>query len=297
MPIIVGTYFDKRRALANGLAFSGTGLGSMVIPMIMYYILDTFGLHGALIIFGGFAFQTIVFSSLYRPISYYKNLGYAKEISVKDVNLNDHKDVNVHETEHCIVKETVQDDAIINENPSETVKIKIIPSPRVDTDEFITARQFSDDTGEKYHSTEVNLRKFSTLSNDSVYFSAINLAIGSVPDIPMALAVVNPMTETSDIHDNNTVTIDKPKVKLSFAQLIKRTCYVKDENGQLSFLFSIELLKNLEYMLIVGGVILALNGFFLTMIVPPHCVDLGFTKGEAAILLSIQGQFWCKKKS
>ena len=44
--IIVGEYFDRKRALANGIAYSGSGLGGIIFPLIIRYFLDEYGLDG-----------------------------------------------------------------------------------------------------------------------------------------------------------------------------------------------------------------------------------------------------------
>ena len=33
--VIVGTYFTRKRAMANGIAYAGSGLGSIIIPPLM----------------------------------------------------------------------------------------------------------------------------------------------------------------------------------------------------------------------------------------------------------------------
>ena len=63
---LVQRYFDKRRALAAGIACSGFCFGSMLLPPIMDLILQLYGWRGTLIMFSGVTLQAIVAAALFR---------------------------------------------------------------------------------------------------------------------------------------------------------------------------------------------------------------------------------------
>lgn len=65
--IIVSQYFDKRRALANGLCVSGTAAGSFVFPMLIDRLVRAFGFHGTILILGGCMLHVCASAALYRP--------------------------------------------------------------------------------------------------------------------------------------------------------------------------------------------------------------------------------------
>ncbi|RVE46419.1 hypothetical protein evm_008953 [Chilo suppressalis] len=50
--VIVSQYFDKHRALANGICVSGTAAGSFVFPMLIEKLVDMYGLHGTVLLLG-----------------------------------------------------------------------------------------------------------------------------------------------------------------------------------------------------------------------------------------------------
>lgn len=50
--VIVSQYFEKHRALANGITISGTAAGSFVFPMLIERLIHLFGFHGTLLILG-----------------------------------------------------------------------------------------------------------------------------------------------------------------------------------------------------------------------------------------------------
>lgn len=65
--IIVSQYFDKRRALANGICVSGTAAGSFVFPMLIDRLVRSFGFHGTILILGGCMLHVCASAALYRP--------------------------------------------------------------------------------------------------------------------------------------------------------------------------------------------------------------------------------------
>ncbi|EDV98062.1 uncharacterized protein LOC6568897 [Drosophila grimshawi] len=69
--VIVSQYFDKHRALANGICVSGTAAGSFVLPILIKHLAENCGFHGTLLILGACMLHVCVSATLYRPISAY----------------------------------------------------------------------------------------------------------------------------------------------------------------------------------------------------------------------------------
>lgn len=66
--IIVSLYFNKRRALANGICVSGTAAGSFVFPILIECLIHKFGFHGTLLLLGAGMLHVCVSATLYRPL-------------------------------------------------------------------------------------------------------------------------------------------------------------------------------------------------------------------------------------
>ncbi|XP_037032883.1 uncharacterized protein LOC119071889 [Bradysia coprophila] len=66
--IIVSLYFDKHRALANGICVSGTAAGSFVFPTLIEHLVHNFGFHGTILILGGCMLHVCACAALYRPL-------------------------------------------------------------------------------------------------------------------------------------------------------------------------------------------------------------------------------------
>ncbi|XP_030375422.1 uncharacterized protein LOC115624737 [Scaptodrosophila lebanonensis] len=69
--VIVSQYFDKHRALANGICVSGTAAGSFILPILIKHLAENWGFHGTILILGGCMLHVCVSATLYRPISEY----------------------------------------------------------------------------------------------------------------------------------------------------------------------------------------------------------------------------------
>ncbi|KAK3095898.1 hypothetical protein FSP39_020526 [Pinctada imbricata] len=87
--VMVGTYFDKRRGLANGLVMASGSLGTLLLGPGIRYLIDEYTLKGALIIVCGLCTHVVASGAAMRPISfyYYKKTKINKE-KVKDVEIN-----------------------------------------------------------------------------------------------------------------------------------------------------------------------------------------------------------------
>ena len=68
---MLGHYFKKYRSLANGLALSGSSIGTFAIPPLLQFCLDNFQLQGTVLLIGGLYLNICVCGSLYRPTEFY----------------------------------------------------------------------------------------------------------------------------------------------------------------------------------------------------------------------------------
>lgn len=82
--LALNTYFDKRRGLATGFAMTITGLGPVIMPQLVSYLMSVHTTQGTTIIIGGLSLHTIVAALLLQPISW-----HLKEEVAEDVELCD----------------------------------------------------------------------------------------------------------------------------------------------------------------------------------------------------------------
>ena len=68
--LIVGFYFERHRALANGLTSSGSGIGTFIYSPLTHFLQNKYTWKGALLILSGIVLNCIVCGALYRPLNY-----------------------------------------------------------------------------------------------------------------------------------------------------------------------------------------------------------------------------------
>ncbi len=86
----MGQYFNTRRALANGIAVGGAGIGSLFLPPLMRYILDNYGYKGALLILAGLMLHVSFSAFLLRPTQFYGNKNTQKSLIYRPVTTVKH---------------------------------------------------------------------------------------------------------------------------------------------------------------------------------------------------------------
>jgi len=67
--VMVGHYFDKKRAMATGIAVCGSGCGTFVFAPLGNWLVSMYGWKGANIIFGGIILQGCICGALMRPLT------------------------------------------------------------------------------------------------------------------------------------------------------------------------------------------------------------------------------------
>ena len=66
--VMVGFYFEKRRAFATGVAVCGSGIGGFIFAPLCEMLLRVYGWKGATWIIGGICLNGMVFGALFKTI-------------------------------------------------------------------------------------------------------------------------------------------------------------------------------------------------------------------------------------
>ncbi|XP_076435495.1 monocarboxylate transporter 12-like isoform X2 [Babylonia areolata] len=102
--IIVGRYFQRYRSLAIAVATLGGNIGSMVMPILTEFLLQLFGLQGALLVLGATFLNILVFAGLLRPLEQNRRWRRRRATSAVDDQLLNNNDNNTSHTDK--VKDT-----------------------------------------------------------------------------------------------------------------------------------------------------------------------------------------------
>lgn len=79
---VIGQHFKKHRTTAAGIAFSGGCVGSFLFPVLLEYLLDTFGVQGTFLIISGILMHVIPATLLLRKPKWLKRQKSEVHISV-----------------------------------------------------------------------------------------------------------------------------------------------------------------------------------------------------------------------
>ena len=66
--VIVGYYFDRRRALATGIACSGAGVGMLLFAFFVHYLLSVYSWKESVLILAALSLHGAVMGCLMRPL-------------------------------------------------------------------------------------------------------------------------------------------------------------------------------------------------------------------------------------
>lgn len=94
--VMVGRYFDKRRSLANGLSVAGSGVGSFLIPPILHFLIERFGIQGCILLLGAFSFHLCIAGMLYRPVPHNRIPKIVLPLVVPLLKKRDPRDLTIH---------------------------------------------------------------------------------------------------------------------------------------------------------------------------------------------------------
>ncbi|KAM7281178.1 monocarboxylate transporter 12-like [Ixodes scapularis] len=65
-PVVISEHFDKYMALATGINFAGSPLGSFIFPKLLEQLVQVYGFHSAMLIFGSILLNALAFSLFLR---------------------------------------------------------------------------------------------------------------------------------------------------------------------------------------------------------------------------------------
>uniref|UniRef100_A0A8C7XQ20 Solute carrier family 16 member 12b n=1 Tax=Oryzias sinensis TaxID=183150 RepID=A0A8C7XQ20_9TELE len=87
---LVGCYFQQRKALAYGIAMSGSGIGTFVLAPVLQLLIELYSWRGALLIMSAVVANLCVCGALMRPITVQEQTEEATcgEVSLQDAELS-----------------------------------------------------------------------------------------------------------------------------------------------------------------------------------------------------------------
>ena len=279
--VIIGSYFEKRRALANGMAFAAGSAGTFVSPPLIKYLLDSYGLDGTFYILGGIVFHVSVAGMLFRTPEFYvpRYLMRQKLLRLKATAIESQTDKVVD------IAEDIEMGAVTEEIPSSSdlpVSAMCRSCERGECDSTgtadvaITVDSTSTQRGEEYKMCTMSTTK-------SVHENWTSEEVVVPVSDSITIYVINTSTDDGATNecDSECDTIATNDIETS-----PDGCSESSEKDTYDW----NVLKHpLLYIYILSLSLSdsSFNNAFMMM--PPHAGDIGISKFKAVFLVSVLG--------
>lgn len=212
--VSVGYYFEKKRALATGIAVCGSGIGTFIFAPLTKYLLDVYNWKNALFIVAGIILNGAICGMLMRPLEPVKKKKRKRHGKKRDGDSS--KSRRIRSESECNRDTTkilvgVRDakllrEKYIQENESE---IASLPSAYFIKDKGRTQKlSFSDKDGASYPGSPNSLPRITLQDTDSVMSDVTNR---EMPESPTGTEITQPETPIPDL-DNDNINAESPLV-------------------------------------------------------------------------------------
>lgn len=328
---IVTSYFVRLRGLANGLCISGSALGSIFLPPLLRFLLETYGYRGACLIMGGITLNTWIAALFYEPVE--RHMKRVLKRSEDDIDMDD-KIIEETESEEDRQEKPLKAKFAItgDDTPAGTPTLEhktsdIFRFPLRNSDNF--ARSVSAAAVQNFirpgndDNHQYRQRKISTpirqehrnptflsglSSNDSVNmpqsFSSNRLSRFhrlSTHRPPKRSPSTSSFQYISTPFHGGSLTTMQPNEFSSYLSLNSlnpvSSCVRRKDSGdnktEKKFKFiDLSLLKDPTYLVIlISNLTNAISYTNFIILLPSYAIAMGFDKGRAAYLLSIVSAF------
>lgn len=295
--VIVGYYFEKRRAIATGIAVCGSGVGTFIFAPVNAIMIDAFDWRNLVMIQAAIVLNACVFGMLMRPLEPTKKMKQyqrktqmenAKKKAIRGRKRNAHSDssmpcaddfTKLKEIKHR--KEMVNEKRTISETSDLMNGIKAHEiHPRIESGyaktqpkPFLSAPRLRHDSTHHVEKTDYSRPMY----RQDIFYS------GSIYNIPQY------KTSGSDVREYITSITHIPDTP-SPSCWDRCTCLPVSVVDTLKDMLDLSLLKDFSFLMICVGNILAMTGFYVPFsYVVDHAMQWGIPKTDAAFLLSIIG--------
>ena len=282
--IVINQYFEKKRGIANGIALSGSGFGSMAIPPLILYAMDTYGLEGTLLIVGGIALNICVCGMLLRPAKFYLRRHCLKmeiQLGLRKYLLDGTNGASSVEHAGCITDE-------IGDAPTETCDNPIIHDdscPRNAESAHEAPLRTSEHCVED--SEEINgERHLNPVSLVHLSGKGVNLKNKDDANYGDNLENTDKLNVTISVID---IDCKSKSVDTSTADTNSKTVRNESQPHKHPW-FEFSLLTNPIFLIYAMSITMAICIYFdMFIMATPHAEDLGFSSTQATMVVSIMG--------
>lgn len=296
---VLGEYFNKKRGMANALAFSGASMGNLVFAPVMTSLFDNYGYTGTMFVVAGMLLNTCITGALMRPMS-----------SFKKGEKNHFKNSEEREDESSVRESEMNKPAMlkITSHKHDFSSVEILPLnvSEIKETHVMLSRQLSYDSKRFPHESPLIPRQRTWSATERNHASrhrtvSDDVHSGHVHNIIESLSRSNVTLYTSTAGFCGSVVDVRMSVERTLSQTEnpeyvaqQSCCFSCRENTSKVFklLFDLSLFRNPTFpvFLLMAFLMVAGSGISIIM-VAPHAKDIGLSSDQIGILLLIVGLF------
>ena len=278
--VVLNTYFEEKRSLANGIAVSGGSIGQLVLPPIFRLAIEKYSIRGAMMVFAGFGLQIVCSGAVFRPLSYYErnkkydiyqdastDSGVGIEEPPCEVNLSPGlQDFNGNQ-KATQLKVTFQD----NDNDNTQLESDILIAKESETDDILSPIHFD------------RASIASDISEISAKYTSLMSSTGSVCIVPKKKEKKTKVTFLREPESKRNETI--------VAKTGSSYCFGKNcKKPNIGAIFQFSLFRKPLFIIYIISIVLGNLGFLNPLLfVPSYAKDLGESPQIQALLVSVIG--------
>lgn len=277
--VVVGYYFDKKRALATGIAVCGSGIGTFVLAPLLTFLVEEYGWRGCVVIVGGLLLNGIPFALIYRPLEPTKILKRDKSFEQMEMAVGDGSNQlqKMKNRDRTVSMGSTSDGAII----TETNEVLASGDPPLHKPPFPSKHTPSHTKSSSRMSlahSKMSLKSHHERQADveNPMLRKDALLIGSKKNLAEYKEV------GGDVEEYTKKMVDEEAVLETTTQRVKRF---------LTTMFDFSLLGNVTFLLLAFSGVCVFTGLYTPFVYSPKKVmkDTGVSEASASIVLSVLG--------
>ncbi|CAH2987776.1 unnamed protein product [Chilo suppressalis] len=300
---IVTSYFVRLRGLANGICMSGSAFGSIILPPVLRYLLETYGYKGAVLILGGIMLNVWAAALLFQPVEEHMVKKY-KEPEEDEEGPQD--DILFEEEEPIATIQEELPQIVLPSNGSKELQ-KDLSQSQINNSQNCMPSLASQNQLRHNMSKKKLARPMSKANNSSASIAHDIKRLGSQETFGRRLSVAGPKRNMSTssfayvstpFHGSTLSAFEQPNEFASQFSLKSMTesvadvayccfCCKRRKSKEPNKFFDLSLLADPSYLVIlISSSTVAISCTNFIILLPSHAQNIGFDKAQGAYLLS-----------
>ncbi|XP_076111026.1 monocarboxylate transporter 12-like isoform X3 [Mytilus galloprovincialis] len=257
--VAVGLYFTQRRAIATGIAMSGSGLGVIVYPYLTQLLLDMYDWRNTLLIIAALCLNAVVCGALFRPLTR-RNIDSSACKCLEENSVSDSDERRSMLSFRCKNEDSFSPTKIYNSTSGIGEELKSFldtnKNDNIDKRQFFSEQHLNSIKPTDVGKTEYHFFLSPRLRSDVFYSGSVNFL---------------------------------PSYDCKFENGLKDETEKAKENKDSLFLSCIQMFRQLRFTLLLCCMVMWTSQSITMTYIPDMVVSKGIPRYHAAMLISIIG--------